>query len=142
MPNIIFRIILLCWTLQIAYGSSGDRSQFFVNCVRGCKHKNCTDGEINNQDRISYFIINMVFFLHNIDGIEFLKPIDGVRPQEYMNHLLLWSCEDECSYSCMWRTTYAFIARNWSIPQFYGKVIIVRDRDKLNKTKIFILVAL
>lgn len=25
------------------------------------------------------------------------------------------------SYNCMWRTTNAFITRNWPVPQFYGK---------------------
>lgn len=30
------------------------------------------------------------------------------------------------SYSCMWRTTNAFITRNWPVPQFYGKWPFVR----------------
>lgn len=33
----------------------------------------------------------------------------------------MWSCHDECAYRCMWRTTNAFIARQWDVPQFYGK---------------------
>lgn len=41
--------------------------------------------------------------------------------QEWINGILLWSCHDECVYRCMWRTTNAFVAREWSVPQFYGK---------------------
>lgn len=39
-----------------------------------------------------------------------------------MNKLLFWTCEDECKYDCMWKTTNSFLDRKWAVPQFYGKV--------------------
>lgn len=51
------------------------------------------------------------------DGLQFKNGIE----QEWVNGILLWSCHDECVYGCMWRTTNAFVARQWDVPQFYGK---------------------
>lgn len=41
--------------------------------------------------------------------------------QTIFDRILGWSCADECSYGCMWRTVFAFLERGWPIPQFYGK---------------------
>lgn len=41
-----------------------------------------------------------------------------------MNKILFWTCDDECKYDCMWRTTNSFLDREWAVPQFYGKVCI------------------
>jgi post-GPI attachment to proteins factor 3 len=39
---------------------------------------------------------------------------------------LQWNCLDDCKYQCMWRTTSAYLSRNWDVPQFYGKWPFVR----------------
>jgi post-GPI attachment to proteins factor 3 len=41
-------------------------------------------------------------------------------------NLVKWNCRDECKYECMHKTTQAFIARKWNIPQFHGKWPFVR----------------
>ncbi|KAJ6643261.1 Post-GPI attachment to proteins factor 3 [Pseudolycoriella hygida] len=53
------------------------------------------------------------------DGLSY--QAGSPNKQDFVNELLFWSCSDECSYHCMWRTTNAFISRNWEVPQFYGK---------------------
>lgn len=58
-----------------------------------------------------------LFFSWITDGLLFKNGIE----QEWINGILLWSCHDECVYRCMWRTTNAFVARQWDVPQFYGK---------------------
>lgn len=45
---------------------------------------------------------------------------DHIKPN-FINEMLLWTCHDECTYHCMWRTTNAFVSREWPVPQFYGK---------------------
>lgn len=59
----------------------------------------------------------------NEDGLSFNSESKS-RKQDYFNKLLLWSCNDECLYQCMWRTTKSFMARKWEVPQFFGKVIV------------------
>lgn len=41
-------------------------------------------------------------------------------------NLIHWNCRDNCKYNCMHKTTEAFIARKWNIPQFHGKWPFVR----------------
>lgn len=44
--NPIFGLILvLCLLLPTTYASVGDRSKFFINCVRGCLSHNCSEGK-------------------------------------------------------------------------------------------------
>lgn len=52
-----------------------------------------------------------------IDATKFKENIK----QDVFNEILLWTCHDECIYHCMWRTTNAFVSRNWNVPQFFGK---------------------
>lgn len=62
-------------------------------------------------------INSKIFYLSFLDAIKFKETIK----QDFFNEILLWTCHDECIYHCMWRTTNAFISRNWNVPQFYGK---------------------
>lgn len=98
--------------------SAGDRSQLFINCLRGCRHNNCTEGNLTSP---SIQWINSTLTTNSVapfaDGLEFKEGIE----QEWINGILLWSCHDECVYRCMWRTTNAFVSRQWEVPQFYGK---------------------
>lgn len=36
--------------------------------------------------------------------------------------LLRWSCKEDCSYICTWRTVDYFVSQGLKIPQFHGKV--------------------
>lgn len=111
-------------SIHVASGSVGDRSQFHVNCMNGCIHSNCTSGRTYNIMHVSSMacVIRTKTLRHHItykftDAIHFQ---DHIIP-DFFNGLFLWSCKDECGYNCMWRTTNAFLSRDWSVPQFYGK---------------------
>lgn len=39
---------------------------------------------------------------------------------------LLWRCNDNCRYECMWDTVQTFLDKGWSPPQFHGKWPFVR----------------
>lgn len=41
-------------------------------------------------------------------------------------NMVTWNCKDECKYQCMQKTTDAFMARKWKIPQFHGKWPFIR----------------
>lgn len=36
--------------------------------------------------------------------------------------LLHWSCKEDCSYICTWKTVDSFVSHGLKIPQFHGKV--------------------
>lgn len=38
-------IFVLCLIFTTVNASVGDRSKFFINCIRGCLSQNCTDGK-------------------------------------------------------------------------------------------------
>ncbi|XP_055685827.1 post-GPI attachment to proteins factor 3 [Lutzomyia longipalpis] len=91
--------LIIASLFYICDASKGDNSPYYQNCVKICKSSNCTQ-----------------------DGLEFLHP--GKQP--LVERLLVWSCHDECTYECMWKTTKAFLERNWEVPQFHGKWPFVR----------------
>lgn len=62
----------------------------------------------------------IVLFFLLLAGVSYKKELQWKH--DPINKLLLWTCYDECGYDCMWRTTAAFHNRNWTTPQFYGKV--------------------
>ncbi|KAL1399798.1 hypothetical protein pipiens_007947 [Culex pipiens pipiens] len=92
-------VALLVFLIHQICASGGDQSQFFQNCLKSCVIGNCSKS-----------------------GLTF--RLAGT--QNPINKLLLWTCYDECGYDCMWRTTGAFLKRNWTTPQFYGKWPFVR----------------
>ncbi|GLV34388.1 Post-GPI attachment to proteins 3 [Carabus blaptoides fortunei] len=98
---IVIGIIL--YTLQLiqtAHASFGDNSPYYQKCKEKCLLLNCTE-----------------------DGLNFLNEY---IPQPAYLKALLWHCEDECKYECMWKTTEAFDRRNWRTPQFHGKWPFIR----------------
>lgn len=115
----VIGFVVFFFCLQCAHASAGDRSQFFNNCMKGCLHSNCTAGAVFSYiDLFALEKINSkIFYLSFLDAIKFKETIK----QDFFNEILLWTCHDECIYHCMWRTTNAFISRNWNVPQFYGK---------------------
>lgn len=36
--------------------------------------------------------------------------------------LLFWSCKEDCSYNCTWKTVDHFTSHGLKVPQFHGKV--------------------
>lgn len=40
--------VILFSIVHFSHSSAGDRSQFFVNCMKGCRHNNCTEGKRNS----------------------------------------------------------------------------------------------
>lgn len=62
-------------------------------------------------------LMNYLLFFCHLDAVKFKEHI---KP-DLVNDILLWTCHDECIYHCMWRTTNAFVSRDWPVPQFYGK---------------------
>lgn len=114
-----FAVFFLC--LHYVHTSAGDRSQFFSNCMKGCLYSNCTEGIFHSDCSLcrgQYVDFILKFFLFRfIDATKFKENIK----QDVFNEILLWTCHDECIYHCMWRTTNAFVSRNWNVPQFFGK---------------------
>ncbi|XP_043467900.1 post-GPI attachment to proteins factor 3 [Leptopilina heterotoma] len=80
----------------ITISSSGDRSQYYVVCVSNCNSKSC-----------------------QIDGEYRRYPSLELR-------LLNWSCRDNCSYDCMWKTVTYFNKYGFEVPQFHGKWPFIR----------------
>ncbi|KAJ9588908.1 hypothetical protein L9F63_017786, partial [Diploptera punctata] len=77
-----------------------DRSPYYQTCLEKCTTANCTK-----------------------DGMNFQSVLPA---QPFYLKLTKWTCRDECSYNCMWKTVDAFINRNWNVPQFHGKWPFVR----------------
>lgn len=121
--SIIIGIVVFCIGLRYVHASTGDRSQFFQNCMKGCIHSNCTEGSclnISSSWKLNWKLKKMFDFFS--DAINFQEHIK----QDFSNEVLLWTCHDECIYHCMWRTTNTFVSRDWPVPQFYGKWPFVR----------------
>ncbi|XP_052737428.1 post-GPI attachment to proteins factor 3 [Bicyclus anynana] len=97
MFEIKYCVLLLSLSLLVPYisTSDGDKSPFYQKCLQKCKNFNCTlDGEFT---------------------------AEAAKQQELSAWLLVWKCEDECRYHCMWRTVQGYIERGYNIPKFHGK---------------------
>jgi hypothetical protein len=79
---------------QSVTASGGDGSEYFLDCVTGCQAENCSTPALE---------------------AAFSKK------QPLGERLLMWTCSDECKYTCMWSTVHAFAAAGIKTPQFYGK---------------------
>ncbi|XP_037973734.2 post-GPI attachment to proteins factor 3 [Plutella xylostella] len=100
MKHFIALALIIASQTAIAYASTGDRSQYYQNCVKSCKTANCTN------------------------EVTFTKT--AALQQDTWSRLLLWGCGDECRYHCMWKTTNLFQSRGFDVPKFHGKWPIVR----------------
>nr|XP_053632075.1 post-GPI attachment to proteins factor 3-like isoform X2 [Cherax quadricarinatus] len=89
---------LIFWGLSLVIGvtqaSRGDHSNEYTGCYHVCHFNNCTSKM----------------------GIAAYESF-----QSFSEKILQWTCDDECKYFCMWRTTQIFIDRGMDIPQFFGK---------------------
>ncbi|XP_034941578.1 post-GPI attachment to proteins factor 3 [Chelonus insularis] len=96
--SILFTVLLLIFLINIAKvsASTGDRSQFYRQCLLVCYSHNCK---------------------HNVDFEVISFNDDG---------FLSWSCEENCRYECMWETVDHFINHGLHVPQFHGKWPFIR----------------
>ncbi|XP_066588065.1 post-GPI attachment to proteins factor 3 [Prorops nasuta] len=97
MQNPVWILLMfLSLFITFCFGSIGDRSQFYNQCLYTCIRRNCIN-EGNFKTSPSIILL-----------------------------LLQWSCKDDCSYNCMWKTVDIYINNGLEIPQFYGKWPFVR----------------
>ncbi|CAK9831483.1 Post-GPI attachment to proteins factor 3 [Anthophora retusa] len=89
-------LIFQMFLVTNANGSIGDRSQFYSLCLEKCCNDNC----VNDQK----FKV---------------QPSLSLR-------LLLWSCKEDCSYNCVWKTVDYFTSHGLKVPQFHGKWPFIR----------------
>lgn len=98
--------------------SNGDRTQFFHNCRQNCERTNCSAGK---HCWYTFSADSSLMCYCIADGLEIQEQAIDFYGQTIFDRIFGWSCADECSYGCMWRTVFAFLERGWPIPQFYGK---------------------
>lgn len=77
-------------------GSIGDRSMDYKYCLKNCIQGNCSNNP-TRQDNLSWTL-----------------------------RLFLWTCGDDCQYSCMHQVTSEHAKTKRPIRQFYGKWPFVR----------------
>lgn len=82
--------------VAITVGSIGDKSQVYNQCLSLCRSNNCED-EIKFKEE---------------------PPL--------LLSLLHWSCTEDCSYICTWKTVDSFISHGLKVPQFHGKWPFIR----------------
>lgn len=74
--------------------SRGDNSNEYRGCYHVCHFNNCSSGR-------------------DIENFE--------ASQTVSEKLLLWTCDDECKYYCMWRSAKIIMNRGEPVPQYFGK---------------------
>jgi Per1-like family len=94
------------FSVDFALASVGDRSDIFRSCLYNCFQTTCPSQALR------------VVSHENVD----LREDSWSKQQPWYLKLLMWECEDECKYTCMWTVVDIFAKNNISVPQFYGKV--------------------
>ncbi|KAG0710745.1 Post-GPI attachment to proteins factor 3 [Chionoecetes opilio] len=93
----LWTVLSVCLMVVATHASKGDTSNQYNGCYHICHFNNCTS---------------------NI-GVAMYKS-----SQSLSEKMLQWTCDDECQYYCMWRTTQIFLGKGLDVPQFFGKVCI------------------
>ncbi|XP_055354184.1 post-GPI attachment to proteins factor 3-like [Paramacrobiotus metropolitanus] len=96
--------------------SWGDRNNVFQDCLSRCLRRSCTVPR--------ELLDELPAALEEDDNGDRLTAWTNTHP--WYLRALLWECEDECKYECMWTTVDVFQRENLTIPQFYGKWPFVR----------------
>ncbi|CAF3849123.1 unnamed protein product [Rotaria sp. Silwood1] len=97
---IIYDILFLILSLNhIVFASSGDKHYLYQACLNHCKQINCSTS---------------------------LGLQDFHKKQTFFEYIFQWSCQDECSYQCMWKTVDDMQVNGHSIEQFHGKWPFIR----------------
>lgn len=91
-----FSLVILAIVIYTGLASIGDRSTDYNYCLRFCIQKNCSSNPAS-YDTLSWQL-----------------------------RLFLWTCEDDCRYSCMHQVTSEDVKASRPIRQFYGKWPFVR----------------
>ncbi|CAF5128166.1 unnamed protein product, partial [Rotaria sp. Silwood1] len=90
---IIYDILFLILSLNhIVFASSGDKHYLYQACLNHCKQINCSTS---------------------------LGLQDFHKKQTFFEYIFQWSCQDECSYQCMWKTVDDMEVNGHSIEQFH-----------------------
>ncbi|XP_033106200.1 post-GPI attachment to proteins factor 3-like isoform X2 [Anneissia japonica] len=90
----ILTIYLVFSAIKFVQCSHGDRHPVYQRCLQSCFYANCS----TKTD---------------------LQEFDAGRP--WYLRALLWDCEDECGYECMWNTVEYYHSIPLPCPQFHGK---------------------
>ena len=85
-------VAILASVISTGLASIGDRSMDYNYCLNYCVQSNCSNNPVR-QDTLSW-------------------PL----------RLFLWTCGDDCRYSCMHWVTSEDVKADRPIRQFYGKV--------------------
>lgn len=95
-PKWIILLTFQTYFITRISASTGDRSQIYNHCLVKCRFNHCKDDST------------------------FINP-----PPTFLS-LLLWSCMEDCKYTCMWHTVEYFLNHGLAVPQFYGKWPFIR----------------
>ncbi|CAF1104164.1 unnamed protein product [Adineta steineri] len=97
---ITFYILFLIFSTNlIVFGSPGDNHYLYRACLNHCKQINCS-----TPLGLKEFEVKQTLF----------------------EYIFQWSCPDECSYECMWKTVNQMTSNGQSVVQFHGKWPFVR----------------
>ena len=89
----LFLVFLSFSTNLIVYASPGDKHYFYRACLNHCKQMNCSTP---------------------------LGLKEFQEKQTFFQYIFQWSCPDECSYECMWKTVYQMESNGEPVVQFHG----------------------
>ncbi|RTG85459.1 uncharacterized protein DC041_0004827 [Schistosoma bovis] len=99
-------VYVLLVVIPSVVSSVGDRTLLFHECNQKCREEIC---ESSLSNRRSYWD----------------KHFNSSRVVIFENSIL-WDCESECKYRCMWNTVSALEKNGWPVPQFNGKWPFIR----------------
>ncbi|VDP57548.1 unnamed protein product [Schistosoma curassoni] len=99
-------VYVLLVVIPSAVSSVGDQTLLFHECNQKCREEIC---ESSLSNRRSYWD----------------KHFNSSRVVIFENSIL-WDCESECKYRCMWNTVSALEKNGWAVPQFNGKWPFIR----------------
>ena len=88
----LLQLAILASVVFPGLASIGDRSMDYHHCLRYCVQNNCSKNP-TSQDTLSWQL-----------------------------RMFLWTCGDDCCYSCMHQVTGEDVEAGRPIRQFYGKV--------------------
>ncbi|CAH8546674.1 unnamed protein product [Schistosoma margrebowiei] len=99
-------VYILLVVIHPVVSSVGDKTLVFHECNQKCIEEICESSLSNRQ---SYWD----------------KHFNSSRVVIFENSIL-WDCESECKYRCMWNTVSALEKNGWPVPQFNGKWPFIR----------------
>jgi post-GPI attachment to proteins factor 3 len=91
--NFILIILNLIFTSNVN-ASRGDQHYIYRACLNHCQQINCSTPLGLNEFR---------------------------KQQTFFEYIFQWSCPNECSYQCMWKTVYQMQSNGQPVVQFHGK---------------------